>query len=373
MMKKIVCFISLLFLSLSFISCTKEENEIKDPTNNNDTEQDTKEIEFITINNLEDFYFIGEEGNLSITVYPNDVVINNIKYETSDDNIISIDNNGHLETKNFGKCIITITVNNKEEKRIVEVVGYGVSQGQLEEWEEYRKRVREENERIAKENGFDSYSEYMKYLEEERKKQEQLVLEEKQQRTRGEAEALGLSVEDYLSIVFFGKSFDEMNKDVEKYGSTYVLRDFGINEYGWELRIDTIDEIKFKRLYVIALYIDEKLGYYDKVVSGVDIYGSCSPKLNVEGKIIFSYGSHYFTLLLCNYGGKKIDKDLLQEIEEVLPEAEYYVRMYDYLVEKYDVHTCMIFIQEKINGIENQYLLNEIRIEMEEYLKEYNA
>ena len=324
MMKKILCFLSLLFLSLSFISCTKEENEIKDPTNNNDIEQDTKEIEFITINNLEDFYFLGEEGNLSITVYPNDVVINNIKYESSDDSIISIDNNGHLETKNFGKCIITITINDKEEKRIVEVVDSEEieSETTILDIQERLERQEELNE-IAKEKGFDSWRDYVLYRYEQKRKENLNNLREKYEYEVSVSESLGITWEDYKCLETYGKTFDQMTESLKEFG--YSLTVEYVEDMKYQIQLVSTNNDKRHILSIKMWFLKDKLDSF--------AYDDYSPYTftDSDGKTKISYSNYYYQVTLFNNFGQSINQEEWEKIEEVLPNAEEYIRIYDYL------------------------------------------
>lgn len=312
MMKKILCFLSLLFLSLSLISCTKEESEMKDPTNNNDTEQDTKEIEFITINDLEDFYFLGEKGNLSITVYPNDVVINNIKYESSDDNIISIDNNGHLEAKKIGKCIITITINDKEEKRIVEVVDseeleYETTILDIQE----RLKRQEELDEIAKEKGFDSWRDYVLYRYEQKRLENLENLRNKYEYEVSVSESLGITWEDYKCLETYNKTFDQMNESLKEYGCSLSVE--YVEDMKYLINVLPTNSDKYNKFSIKCRYLSVTLGAF----------------LNESVDIL--YGNYYLQVSLYNNFGQSINQEEWQKIEEVLPNAEEYIRIYDYL------------------------------------------
>lgn len=95
-MKKYICFFTLVFVSLVCISCNFF----------------TKEYESIEIKNAKEEYYIGDE--VSLEVWIDDLVTNNNKlnWESSNDFIAGVLENGSLELRNVGEVTISVSLKN---------------------------------------------------------------------------------------------------------------------------------------------------------------------------------------------------------------------------------------------------------------------
>lgn len=374
-MKKILLFIISMLSIFILISC-KEKNPINMDEKDNiaDDEINGKEtICYIYLEGLDDVYLKGEEADILIKSIPNNLQINKVKYESSNEEILVIDNNGHLKALKEGKVLITITINEKEEKRIIEVLEDELartSQQENDEFEKLMQQKREEREQEAKEHGFDTYKEYRVYLDELAFQERIKNAKEKYDSLMEIANSLGISYEDYLCLRFYNKTFDEMKEMKARYGYDFEVAYFeGIKDTFIEYKIDDEESFdKRAKLSIEQCYISVNLGYFENEYSYIN-----DNNVYVTAKEITYYSQYYRNVVLWNNFGSEINQEAWKKIEEVLPGADEYKNMYDYLTQKVDQRKASAYIKTLLRGpFEYSGLTNEDIKYMIELLEEYD-
>ena len=344
-MKKIFLFIIVLVLMFTALGCSNDNNagtEL-DPKEEAPIEDNEKTYEFININ-IEDLYFVGEESDITISIYP-ERKIDSISYKSNNEEIITIDNNGHLKALKEGKVLITITIDGKEEKRIVEVEEDEVVSALNEysdnttsedsagtsavEWYKmYQKYLAREEE--AKEHGFSSYKEYRAYLSEIKKQERLNNINEKFEETCRIAESLGLTWEDYICLQIYKTTYDEINENAKKYGYSFVFEETKANVYGRQLGYEIVDYKLYRRFRIIMDIIDGTIWLVD--TDQESLYGLHLGH-HPDGTRYYQASEYYFNIVFFNNYGYEIDSTMWGPIEELLPKIDYFLEAYDYLIE----------------------------------------
>ncbi len=367
MVKKILCFLSIIFLALSFISCSKEENELKDPVNDN-------KIENIYFHNLYSLYSVGDIEEFEIVLYPSDVVIEQISYESSDEEVIKIIDNKVVALKE-GKSLITITINGIKEYRLIEVekgddefnleIDENSEGFTSEDWYNWQLK-RQAKEEEAQEKGFSSYREYREYLSEEHKKEIQKEVEDNYQKMCDEAKKLGLTYEDYICLQLYDKTYDFLNNNANKYGYEVVVSNRG-NAY-LEINNEYLARRNDVKLNILTVNLEKKTINYEPIyIQPFKI------SLQLDGTYLCEYGHYYFNALVM---GKEIKQEDRNQVEELLSNNTYYLDLYDYLVTKIDILKVSFYMEKYVfDNIEEYLLNNEWAIEdfnmIEKEVREY--
>ena len=318
--------------------CSNDNNLNNSNTNKEENYLDyEKTYEFININ-IEDLYFVGEESDITISIYP-ERKIDNISYKSNNEEILIIDNNGHLKALKEGNVLITITIDNKEEKRIVKVEedelftalnndeqtsSENVEGTTSQEWYEmYLRSLAREEE--AKEHGFSSYKEYREYLSEIKAQERQASINEKFEETCRIAESLGLTWQDYICLQEYKITFDELNENAKITGYSFDFIETDVTSYGRMTQYKSIDYKVFYRFRIGTQIVNSKLGSFN--TNQEYLYKTTFS----DGTYLYS--EYYFDVIVLNNYGYELDPIVWGKIEELLPEIEYYSKVYDYLIE----------------------------------------
>ena len=349
------------------IGCSKDNDNELNPKEDTPLNDNKETYEFININ-IEDLYFVGEESDITVSIYP-ERKIDKITYKSNNEEILSVDNNGHLKALKEGDVLITITIDSKEEKRIVKVeedeVFTALNDNQVtqQEYDELSRRILAREEE-AKEHGFSSYKEYLEYLMNQDRMEYLKSVEEKQEATRRISESLGLSIENYICLQMYNDTYEKMEERANKYGLSIEFDSYNKNEFGYYPIRKIIDYKKLNRLDVITSYLDNKLGYCHS-----DYTINCPTNMgmikNSDGTYDYSYGAHYKSVVVFNNYGYEVDNKIWNKIQETLPEIDYYLSAYDYIVDNinidistYSIHCYLINIafQMEFSGFDEEEL-----------------
>lgn len=74
--------------------------------------QRSKSIKKISFDNSSLILYKGDEYDLNFNVYPNDAFYSEIEWTSSDENVVSVDEDGHIVALKGGKATISIIINN---------------------------------------------------------------------------------------------------------------------------------------------------------------------------------------------------------------------------------------------------------------------
>ena len=380
----------------------KTDDPVVNP-NNNSNNDEKEELLSISLNNLERFYLVGNEDDIDITIYPSDIEIKNIEYKSSDEEIIIVDNSGHLKAIKEGTCLITITVNGKSIGRII-IVEKESEDEELQvgsvptiyDIEEQEKR-REAREQEAREHGFSSYREYREYLHEQFLQQIHETAQEKYEEACAIASEMGISIEDYLCLTWCGLTYEELQNNFQKVGySVEFCEDYRLIN-GRQVGSRGKPNSYYYRIMVIRNYLNVTLGSLSCDPNQVYYYPNCpkpdqryyypSNEVFVNGYPVLQYGDYYYNVLILNNLGYEIDEAVWSKIEPLLPEAEKLVKKCDYLVEEKEVSfmKAYYYVCEEIYGEKSYYgftdqkgvttiyylLTDEERELFDNYMKDY--
>ena len=71
-----------------------------------------KRVKKVSLNETSLILYTGDTYDLSFSIYPNDAFYSEIEWKSSDENVVSVDEDGHLVALKGGKAIISIIINN---------------------------------------------------------------------------------------------------------------------------------------------------------------------------------------------------------------------------------------------------------------------
>lgn len=80
-----------------------------------------KRVKKVSLNDTSLILYAGDTRDLSFSIYPADGFYEEIEWTSSDPNVVSVDENGHIVALKDGKAIITIKINNAKSKCVVNV------------------------------------------------------------------------------------------------------------------------------------------------------------------------------------------------------------------------------------------------------------
>ena len=80
-----------------------------------------KRVKKVSLNDTSLILYAGDTRDLSFSIYPADGFYEEIEWTSSDPNVVSVDENGHIVALKTGKAIITIKINNATSRCVINV------------------------------------------------------------------------------------------------------------------------------------------------------------------------------------------------------------------------------------------------------------